>query len=85
MGFIEKELACYVHVTHWHNIIQSYRKTVYACVRSKQNVRDNVEPPEVITQGFVMPEKLNNLELQFTPVFTREDISSLPILMMGHR
>ena len=48
---------------------------------SKQNVRDKVGPMEdnvgnKITQGFLMAEELN---LHFSSVFTREDISSLPV------
>ena len=52
-------------------------------MRSKQNVRDKVRPVEdnvvnihVITEGFLMAEELN---LQFSSVFTREDTSSLPV------
>ena len=50
-------------------------------VRSKQNVPDKVEPLEdnagnIITQGFLMAEELN---MHFSSVFTRDDISSLPV------
>ena len=62
--------------------IKSDSKSFYAYVRSKQNVRDKVGPLEdnagnKITQGVLMAEKLN---LPFSPVFTREDTSSLPAL-----
>ena len=47
----------------------------------KQNVRDKVGPLEdsagnIISQGFLMAEGLNGY---FSSVFTREDISSLPV------
>ena len=53
----------------------------YAYVGSKQNVRDKVGPLEdnagnIITQGFLMAEELN---MHFSPVFTREDTSSRPV------
>ena len=55
--------------------------SVYAYVRSKQNVQDKVVPLEdsagnIISQGFLMTEDLNGY---FCSVFTREDISSLPV------
>ena len=61
--------------------IKSDSKSFYAYVRSKQNVRDKVGPLEdnvgnIITQGFLMAEELN---MQFSSVFTREDTSSLPV------
>ena len=61
--------------------IKSDNKSLYAYVRSKQNVRDKVGPLEdnfgnIITQGFLMAEELN---MQFSSVFTREDTSSLPV------
>ena len=61
--------------------IKSDSKSFYAYVRSKQNVRDKGGPPEdnvgdKITQGFLMAEELN---LQFSSVFTRDDTSSLPV------
>ena len=61
--------------------IKSDSKSFYAYVRSKQNVRDKVGPMEdnsgnIITQGFLMAEELN---MHFSSVFTREDISSLPV------
>ena len=54
---------------------------MYAYVRSKQNVRDNVGPLEdnagnIITEGVLMAEKLN---MHFSSEFTREDTSSLPV------
>ena len=60
--------------------IKSDSKSVYAYVRSKQNVRDKVGPREdnsgnIITQGFVMADELN---MPFSSVFTREDTCSLP-------
>ena len=60
--------------------IKSDSKSFYACVRSKQHVRDKVGPLEdnagnIITQGFLMPEELN---MHFSSVFTREDTSSIP-------
>ena len=56
-------------------------KRFYAYVRSKQNVRDKVGPLEdnagnTITQRFVMGEELN---MQFSSEFTREDTCSLPV------
>ena len=61
--------------------IKSDSKSFYAYVRSKQNVRDKVGPLEdnagdIITQGFFMAEELN---MDFSSVFTREDTSSLPV------
>ena len=61
--------------------IKSGSKSIYAYVRSKQHVRDNVGPLEdnagnIITQGFLMAEELN---MHFSSVFTREDTSSLPV------
>ena len=61
--------------------IKSYSKSFYAYVRSKQNVRDIVGPLEdnagnKITQGILMAEEFN---MHFSPVFTREDTSSLPV------
>ena len=61
--------------------IQSDSKSLYAHVRSKQNVRDNVGPLEdnvgnMITHGFLMAEELN---MHFSSVFTREDTSSLSV------
>ena len=59
-------------------------KSFYAYIRStgKQNVRDKVRPLEdsagnIISQGFLMAEDLNGY---FSSVFTRENISSLPVL-----
>ena len=50
-------------------------------MRSKQIVLDKVEPLEdnagnIITQGYLMAEELN---VDFSSVFTREDNSSLPV------
>ena len=61
--------------------IKSDSKSFYAYVRSKQNVRDKVGPLKdnagnIITQGFLMAEELN---MHFSSVFTRENISSLPV------
>ena len=61
--------------------IQSYSKSFYAYVRSKQNVRDKVGPLEdnagnIITQGLLMAEELDR---HFSSVFTREDTSSLHV------
>ena len=57
-------------------------KSFYAYVRSKQKVQDKVGPLEgsdgnIITEGFLMAENLNKY---FSSVFTREDISILPVL-----
>ena len=62
-------------------IKKSDRKSVYAYVRSKQNVRYKVGPLEdnagnIITQGVLMAEELN---MHFSSVFTREDTSSIPV------
>ena len=56
--------------------------SLYAYVRSKQKVQDKVGPLEgsdenIITEGFLMAENLNEY---FSSVFTREDISILPVL-----
>ena len=56
-------------------------RVFYAYVRSKQNVQDKVGPLEdsagnIISQGFLMAEDLNGY---FSSVFTKEDISSLPV------
>ena len=61
--------------------IRSDRKSFYAYVRSKQNVRDKVGPlvdnaGNIITQGFLMAEELN---MHFSSVFTGKDTSSLPV------
>ena len=57
-------------------------KSFYAYVRSKQKVQDKVCPLEgsdgnIITEGFLRAENLNEY---FSSVFTREDISILPVL-----
>ena len=53
----------------------------YAYIRSKQNVQDKVGSLEhsagnIISQGFLMVEDRNGYS---SSVFTREDISSLPV------
>ena len=68
----EQKLACN---------IKTDSKSFYAYVRSKQNVQDKVGPLEdsagnIISQGFLMAEDLNGY---FSSVFTKEDISSLPV------
>ena len=68
----EQKLACN---------IKNDSKSCYAYVRSKQNVQDKVGPLEdsagnIISQGFLMAEYLNGY---FSSVFTKEDISSLPV------
>ena len=68
----EQKLACN---------IKNYSKSFYAYVRSKQNVQDKVGPLEdssgnIISQGILMAEDLNGY---FSSVFTKEDISSLPV------
>ena len=68
----EQKLACN---------IKTDSKNFYAYVRSKQNVQDKVGPLEdsagnIISQGFLMAEDLNGY---FSSVFTKEDISSLPV------
>ena len=68
----EQKLACN---------IKNDSKSFYAYVRSKQNVHDKVGPLEdsagnIISQGFLMAEDLNGY---FSSVFTKEDISSLPV------
>ena len=60
--------------------INNDSKSFYAYVRSKQNVQE-VGPLEdnagnIISQGFLMAEDLNGY---FSSVFTKEDISSLPV------
>ena len=67
-----------------HKLVQNIKsdsKSLYAYVRSKQNVRDKVGPLEdnagiKITHECLMAEELNN---HFSSVFTREDTSSLPV------
>ena len=61
--------------------IKSDSKSLYAYVRSKQNVRDRVGPLEdnagnTISQGILMAGELN---MHFSSVFTREDTSSIPV------
>ena len=61
--------------------IKSDSKSLYAYVRSKQNVRDKVGPLQdnagnIITEGFLMAEELY---MHLSSVFTREDTSSLPV------
>ena len=61
--------------------IKSDSNSLYAYVRSKQYVRYKVGTLEdnagnIITQGFLMVEELN---MHFSSVFTREDTSSLPV------
>ena len=61
--------------------IKSDSKRFYAYVRSKQKVRDKVGPLEdnigdIITQVFLMAEEF---KLHLSSLFTREDISSLPV------
>ena len=68
----EQKLACN---------IKNDSKSFYAYVRSKQNVQDKVGPLEdsagnIVSQGFIMAEDLNGY---FSSVFTKEDISSLPV------
>ena len=68
----EQKLACN---------IKNDSKSLYAYDRSKQNVQDKVGPLEdsagnIISQGFLMAEDLNGY---FSSVFTKEDISSLPV------
>ena len=68
----EQKLACN---------IKNDSKSFYAYVRSKQNVQDKVRPLKdsagnIISQGFLMAKDLNGY---FSSVFTREDISSLPV------
>ena len=68
----EQKLACN---------IKNDSKSFYAYVRSKQNVQDKVGPLEdsagnIISQRFLMAEDLNGY---FSSVFTKEDISSLPV------
>ena len=68
----EQKLACN---------IKNDSKSFYAYVRSKQNVQDKVGPLEdsagnIISQGFLMAKDLNGY---FSSVFTKEDISSLPV------
>ena len=61
--------------------IKNDSKSFYSYVRSKQKVRDKVEPLEnnrgnIISDGFQMAEVLNEY---ISSVFTTEDISSLPV------
>ena len=67
-------------MTLWQKLacnIKHDSKSLYAYIRSKQNVRDNVVPLEDSTGNniirfFLMAEDLSS-------VFTKEDISSLPV------
>ena len=68
----EQKLACN---------IKNDSKSFYAYVRSKPNVQDKVGPLEdsagnIVSQGFLMAADLNGY---FSSVFTKEDISSLPV------
>ncbi|WP_166376079.1 hypothetical protein, partial [Aeromicrobium phragmitis] len=68
----EQKLACN---------IKHDSKSFYAYVRSKQKVQDKVGPLEdsagkIISEGCLMAESLNEY---FSSVFTREEVSSLPI------
>ena len=61
--------------------IKNDSKSFYAYVRSKQNVQVKVGLLEdnagnITSQGFLMAEDLNGY---FSSVFTRDDISSLPV------
>ena len=65
-----------------HQILKHDSKSFYAYVQSKQKVQDKVGPLEgidgnIITEEFLMAENLNEY---FSLVFTREDISILPVL-----
>ena len=68
-----------------HKLVQNMKsdsKSFHAYVRSKQNVREKVGPlndnaGNIITQGFLMAEELNNYALQFR--VHAEDTSSLPV------
>ena len=56
-------------------------KSLYAYVPSKQKIQDKVGPLEgsdgnIITEGFLMAENLNEY---FSSVFTKKDISILPV------
>ena len=62
-------------------IIKHDNKSLYAYVRSKEKVQDKVgllggSDGNIITEGFLMAENLNEY---FSSVFTREDISILPV------
>ena len=54
-------------------------KTFYACVRSKQNVRDKVGPLEDNAGDITSVLMAEDLNGYFSSVFTREDISQLPV------
>ena len=61
--------------------IKNDSKSCYAYIRSKQKVRDKVEPLEnnrgnIISDGFQMAEVLNEY---ISSVFTTENISSFPV------
>ena len=61
--------------------IKNDSKSFYAYVRSKQKVRNKVGSLEnnsghIISDGFHMAEVLNEY---FSSVFTKEDVSSLPV------
>ena len=61
--------------------IKSDSKSLYAYVRSKQNVRYKVGPLEdnagnIKTQGFLIADELN---MHFSSVFGREDTCPLPV------
>ena len=68
----EQKLACNIN---------NDSKSFYAYVGSKQNVRYKFglldgSAGNIISQGFLMAEDLTGY---FSSVFTREDISSLPV------
>ena len=73
---IKHSKRCYEHKLAFNIMHDS--KSLCAHVQSKQKVKENVGPLEgsdgnVITEGFLMAENLNE---QFSSVFTGEDISS---------
>ena len=62
--------------------MNSDSRSFFAYVRSKQDVRDKVRPREdnagnIITQGFLMTEELNNYALQFS--VHKKNTCSLPV------
>ena len=72
--FVVNKKLCYVNIKHDSKIFFAY-------FRSKQEIQDKVGPLEcsdgnMIIEGFLMAENLNEY---FSSVFTREDVSALPV------
>ena len=73
---LNEAMSTHLHIIYY---IKNYSKSCYAYVRSKPNVHGWTTRRQcynIISQGFLMAEDLNGY---LSSVFTREDISSLPV------